>query len=277
MVCEYGAQLSGSTVVALNKTGKSQAMQPILEVNCPSATIPSPELSTIAAMPMVNQALELVDIFVREFSRMLPCFREAALREAFGKEEIQNQAPVLAYAIFAMAAPYHPDPSIQAQARSWYTNAKLSYDLTNYQGEPALRVLQGSICIIFHAFTIMDTSTIWLFLAKAWRQACATGLSRIDSDLEPLIGHMAANSSPLAREEQRRSMWTLFLLDRGSSYSIGYPHAIDERQFVVNLPLPGSAFRIGKDILVSPAPIWPYATASAEALAEQKRHTKSTG
>jgi len=193
-------------------------------------------------MPSLEQALELVDIFTGMFYRMLPCFHQASLREAFANEEIQVQAPVLAYAIFSMAAPYHADPAIQCQTVSWYTNAKLSYDLTQYQGEPALRVLQAAVCIIFYAFTIMDSSTTWLFLGKAWRQACATGLNRIDSDIGPLVGHMPRVTSPLVREEQRRTMWMLFILDRGCSCNVGYPHAIDERLFVVNLPSPDSMF-----------------------------------
>lgn len=215
------------------------------------ASIPSPGVLGVVEMPPREQALELVDIFFDRFSWLLPCFREATLREGFSTQEIQNRAPVLAYAIFAMAAPHHSEAAIRDQAESWYNNAKLSYDLTDHHSDRTLWVLQAAVCIIFHCFTTLRGSGMWLFIGKAWRQACWAGLNRMDSGVEPPLGDIPDAALPWEKEERRRTLWVLFILDRTCSFISGRTPAIDERYFAVNVPLPDGMFHCGVDIPVS--------------------------
>jgi hypothetical protein len=100
-----------------------------------------------------------------------------------------------------------------------------------------LELIQAACCLILHAFAAGEYTTGWLLLGKAWRQACSFGLNRVDANPEGILGMLPPAKDWQEKEERRKAMWTLFLLDRGMSFPSGRPHAIDDRQFMVNLPI----------------------------------------
>lgn len=240
--CEYNNNpepaVPASSGVSLPATSKP----PISRDDAPSEAQIS-VTSQIAEMPSKEVILDLADIFLSRFRAQIPCFHERRLQESIEHGEIQANAPVLVYIIIAMAARDHTDESIRCQERGWYTNAKLAFDLTTHDSEPALRILQAAACLIYYANIVRDVSPLWIFLGKAWRLACSHGYNRIDTKRENAPAFASPASSEVEREERRRTMWTLFMFDRGGSFGIGWPHAINEKYFVVNQPLDDRAFQ----------------------------------
>ncbi|KAK2762206.1 hypothetical protein FQN54_001215 [Arachnomyces sp. PD_36] len=142
-----------------------------------------------------------------------------------------------------MAARSHPDSTIQAQKEAWYCKAKELYAETQHDPHQPLQIVQAAACIIFQALMSRDYSVAWLVMGKAWRQAVALGFHRLEGDRIRSPGQAPEPTSLVEKEEQRRTMWTLFILDRGMCFPVGLPHAIDDRQFMANLPLDTSVFQ----------------------------------
>jgi hypothetical protein len=95
---------------------------------------------------------------------------------------IQAQSPLLLYSMLAVAAGFHSDPSIKLCRANWYEQAKLLYDFTGRDPHPALRTIQAVVFLVYHAYTCGDFSACWLYIGKAWRQAAALGMNRMDSE-----------------------------------------------------------------------------------------------
>lgn len=190
--------------------------------------------------------LDLVDIFLFKFLALIPCFHEQRLRDSIQKGELQNDAPVLVYIMMAMTARTHQDMSIRRQEKGWYTNAKLAFDLTTHDSEPALHILRAAACLVTYANIVYDVSPMWTLLGKPWRLACSHGYNRIDTKLWSTPAFTSPSSSEVEKEERWIAMWTLFVFDRGSSFAIGWPHAINEKHFVVNRPFNDRSFQTGE-------------------------------
>lgn len=207
-----------------------------------------------AGLPSDDVLIELVDIFFERLYYMFPCFHKATFMTQLRNHEIQTHAPLLLYAICCLASTYHPDPSIKNRQNDWYEQAKFTYELTNRRPHPALRTIQAVLCLVVHAFTIGDFSASWLFLGKAWRQAVAHSMHRMDSYPAMMMGihvdhekfydlEREGGKTAVEKEEYRRTLWLLFMWDRNSSWPTAWPFAIDERQFKVDIPVANSIFQ----------------------------------
>ncbi|KAF2187702.1 hypothetical protein K469DRAFT_685583 [Zopfia rhizophila CBS 207.26] len=195
-------------------------------------------------LPSEPLLIELTELFFTNFYDVFPCFHITTLMEQIRSQYLQTQAPLLLFAICALAARYHQDPSVRLSQNDWYEQAKFQYELTQRDPHPALRAIQTAICLVFHAYTTGDFSAAWLFLGKAWRQACALGLNRIDTDQEGTFSlHRDEPRTDAEKEEHRRVLWLLFIIDRGHSWLTGWPHAINDRQFKVDIPVDEAAFQ----------------------------------
>jgi hypothetical protein len=209
------------------------------------APTPEPvETPAIVDMPPHRNVVELLEIFLFRFCALIPCFHEQRLRDAIDQGQLQAEAPVLVYAIIAMAAKYHPEQSVKCQEDGWYRNAKLSFDLTAHNSEPALRILQAAVCLLCYSTIVCDFSTVWILQAKAWRQACAHGYNAIDTNLDVTATFVTLPESEVEKEERRRVMWLLFVFDRSGSFPLGWAHVIDRKHFVVNPPMNERSFQI---------------------------------
>lgn len=151
-------------------------------------------------------------------------------------QSLQEQVPVLLYAVISMAASLHPDAEIQACQQPWFERAKSLYKSVDFNPDEGVDVVLAACCLVLQAFAVGEYTTGWLILGTAWRQACSIGLNRIDSNPEGIPGISTPARNLQEKETRRRVMWTLFILDRGMSFPAGRPHAIDDRYFVINLP-----------------------------------------
>lgn len=238
----YPTPESGTIDTSLDQTGEIDA-----------------DILTSISLPESPVLIELVELFFRHSYHIYPCFHKASFISSVHDRKIQSESPIVLYAICAIAARYHPDPTIQTRQTDWYEQARFSYELTKRYPEPGLRTIQAAILIISHAFTMGDFSSSWLCLGKAWRQAVTMGMNRMDanhaisirndrphdqSQAEKLFDmEQARGRTAVEKEEYRRTLWLLFFIDREISWPTGGPNAIDEQQFKVDIPVADSVFQ----------------------------------
>lgn len=203
------------------------------------------ELTTQNGLPANHILLELLGLFFDNVYPQFPCFHQDTLRKEVQDETLQREASSFLYAICAIACSYHRNPSVKRNQREWYETAKFAYDLSLRNPDPALRTIQTAILIICHGLTVGDFSTSWLTVGKAWRQASVLGLNRMDAPRQGNvygISHTIPEAA-VVREEYRRTLWMLFIMDRNHAWPTGWPNAIDERQFKVDIPVADEVFQ----------------------------------
>jgi len=187
----------------------------------------------------------------------IPIFHRQSFTSAVAQQGLDCTTPLLVYAIIALAAGCHPDPTVRSCQQSWFDEAKSLYAATGHSPDHPLETLQAAACILLQALITAEHSTAWLVLGKAWRQAVALGFHRMDGGnpvampgvTPPTLSTKAGNTQDWRRLEQcRRVVWMLFMLDRGMCFPIGLTHAIDDRQLRINLPMTNDVFQ-GSDVL----------------------------
>lgn len=210
-------------------------------------------------LPSRNITIELTNLFFDHVYPMLPCFHKKSFLSFVESGKLKDEAPMLLYAICCISAGYHPDDTMKKRSKDWYEQAKFSYELTRQRPSPALRTIQAVLLLTFHAWTVGDFSSSWMFLGKAWRQVVALGLNCTDTVRAPAQGAAASNTdtggeethqinkeeekTSVEREEHCRALWLLLIMDRSHSWPTGWPVAIPETQFKVDLPKPESVFQ----------------------------------
>jgi hypothetical protein len=195
-------------------------------------------------LPSHETLLELVNLFFKHLYNKFPCFHRVTFLNEVRNEHLQVQAPLVLYAMCALAARHHHDPAIRSQRDNWYEEAKFLYELTKKNPEPALRTIQTVLCLVFYAWTVGDFSAGWLYLGKAWRQVVALSLNRMDGHSQTFhIGKPQWPKTTLEKEEYRRTLWLLFIMDKNYSWPTGWPHAIEEKQFKIDIPIPETQFQ----------------------------------
>ncbi|KAH6684820.1 fungal-specific transcription factor domain-containing protein [Plectosphaerella plurivora] len=203
-----------------------------------SSTTLDPEAASPAlpSLPSQGRMDELSGIFFQRFYPILPIFFEERLSAALLKATTAKPEPEssLLFAFLALVAGSHPAADVKSQQSAWYGKARHLYDQTLHIPSEPLQTLQAAACIVLHALIVGDHSAAWLVLGKAWRQCVALGLNQMDSA-------SAKRNGPSVEwrelEERRRTIWSLFMFDRGMCFPIGLAHSIDERQLRVNLPM----------------------------------------
>lgn len=203
--------------------------------------------------------VQLVELFFEHLGQLFPCFHKYSFLTAVANGTVGNQAPILLYAICCVSSRYHPDDAVKKRSKDWYDQARILYELTRRLPEPGLRTIQAVPLLVFYAWTVGDYCASWLFLGKAWRQAVVLGLNRMDIGQESTerpaaLGLNAENDTPAPlisgegiiateKEEQRRALWLLFIMDRMHAWPTGWPTAIPETQFKVDIPVPETFFQ----------------------------------
>lgn len=193
--------------------------------------------------PSQDIIIQLTNLFFEHLYPMFPCFHKKSFLSSVESGKLQDESPTLVYAICCIAARFHPDNAVKKRSKDWYEQAKFSYNLTCQKPEPTLRTIQSVILLMFHAWTACDFSSSWLFLGKAWRQAVVLGLNVEADHLKTRRPNMHEERTSVAKEELRRALWLLFMLDRINSWATGWQTAIPETQFKVDLLKPESVFQ----------------------------------
>jgi hypothetical protein len=84
----------------------------------------SPATTDVPSWPNLPQLLELVQYYFAYFHTCLPCLHKASFIDRVVRQELQERAPVLLYAVISMAASRHPDPVVRACQHAWFVQAK---------------------------------------------------------------------------------------------------------------------------------------------------------
>ena len=210
------------------------------------------------ALPSDDTLSELVTIFFDQFYHCFPCFHKATLLAAIQNHRLKTESPLFCYAISAVAAVFHPDPAVKSRQDDWYEQAKLLYEFTGRDLYPPLRTIQSVSFLVFHGYSKGDFSACWLWLGKVWRQIAAMGINRMDSSAVVMaLGRKDERTekvgsygriewegrTAIEREECRRTLWLLFMMDRTQSWPTGWAHAVEERQFKIDLPISEAVFQ----------------------------------
>jgi hypothetical protein len=255
---------------------------PVVEHPTPeSATVQSDDLLNLQLLedfqlPSRDVLAELVELFFDHLCHMFPCFHRKSFLAKIEKGDLETEAPLLLYAMCGITARYHADNSVKRRGKDWYEQARFSYELTRRRPDPALRTLQAVLLLVFHAQTIGDFSTSWLFLGKAWRQAVVLGMHRmdashavamdltrlnVDADNERCYGlEKNEEKTSVEREEYRRALWLLFMMDRMHAWPTGWPTSIPDVQFKVDIPIADSLFQtMDAELKTSPRGNIPFA------------------
>jgi transcription factor-like protein len=202
-----------------------------------SGTIESePARDATVNVPSQPQLDELCSIYFHRYYPILPIFSEERLATSLQKAtttQTTSDSPLL-YAFVALVAGNHPSTSVKSQQQAWFKKAKHLYEQTAHIPHDPLHTLQAAACIVLHALVVGDFSAAWLVMGKAWRQIVALGLNQMDS---PSTKQNGSTAGWRELEERRRTVWSLFILDRGICFPMGLAHTIDERQLRVNLPM----------------------------------------
>ncbi|KAB2573390.1 F-actin capping protein beta subunit [Lasiodiplodia theobromae] len=205
----------------------------------PSVSLDSP--APASSLPAQPDLVRLVDLFFAHFHPFVPCLHEASFRDSFCSSPIQGDAPALVYAVLAVAACMHTDAAVRQRQDEWLTRAKALY--RENCNEQSVQMVQTALCLAFHALVTGDLQALWMLLGDSWRKACLMGFNRLDAPDHPGLKPFApAPQDAREKEQRRRIFWTIFLLDRGTSFPCGLPYAIDDRQFLVNLPVRENIF-----------------------------------
>lgn len=215
----------------------------------PSASLEDVERSTLSSkdnLPEDALLHELVNRYFDQHHMFLPFLHKSRylkVVEYFNRDYPDRQEAALLHAVIAVAAASHPDSTVRDHQVQWFTRAKQLCEDTRERKYPSLQGIQASLCITILGWTTGDYPLSWLYIGTAWRQACTLGLNRVDGEQTNALTNNCQPSSAIALEERRRTMWVLFLMDRGMAFPAGWPHAIDDRQFMVNLPVDDNMFQ----------------------------------
>jgi hypothetical protein len=204
-------------------------------------------------LPSHDLLVELVDLFFGNLRQMFPCFHRKNFQLQVQLGRIQKQSSLVLFAMCCLAARFHPDASVRQREKDWYEQAKFSYQLTQRDPYPGLLTIQAAVLLIAYASTAGDFSSGWLFLGKAWRQAIALGMNRMDANRAAAIGMRLQDMeeihvpeyvhekrrprSAVENEEQRRTLWLLLIMDRNHAWPTGWPNALPETHFKIDFPI----------------------------------------
>lgn len=190
-------------------------------------------------LPPKPKLLELSRIFFDHHSHFIPCIhKDPFLEMLVVASDTYLQQSSLVYAIIALAARDHPDPIIREHQTVWYTKSSELWATHESDPSVSLQALQAGCCLTLLGFVAGDYTLSFVSLGKTWRLVCSMRLNLIDasSALPQCNDVNEIRADPRQGDECQRILWTLFILDRALSFPCGMPHAIDDRQFIVDLP-----------------------------------------
>lgn len=190
-----------------------------------------------------EKMFDLLQIFFADYHPFLPCIHHRTyLKNVKSDAEAAKSSPLL-WAILSVAVSRQGQPNVRFLQYRFLTRAKCLFDRQHSQSDFSVQTLQAAVWIIFQAYASGDLTEAWLFLGKACRLAALLGLVQIDHDPAKRSYSVLRSQNKIDQEEKRKTVWTLFLLDRFISCLGKLPLAIDERLFQVNFPIDDEIFQ----------------------------------
>ena len=191
----------------------------------------------------LNEIIDLLEIFFFNYHLFLLCIHHKIyLNRVKFDTEIAKSSPLF-WALFSVAASRHSQAYLRCLQHDFLARARTIFDSQFSQSTCSIQTLQAAVWVVFQTYTSEDLTEAWLFLGKACRLAALLRLNRIDTNREKLSFPASRSRNEIEKEEQRKTMWTLFLLDRLLSCFVEFPLAIDERQFQMNFPIDDNIFQ----------------------------------
>ena len=221
-------------------------------------------------LPPLEIMLDLADIYFSTLHLHLPFLHRRRFLYTVHNSASLAAAPSqsLVFAVLAIAAAYHDNPTIRAQSVHWYAKARERVDFAisanvhplsgNRVATLTVEMVQALCLLALIEMGQSDHQRAFLSLGQAVRIAAMLGLTRMDEDrvadrtgqmaekrLRPPALHPLPDDAVLL-EECRRTMCTVYVLDRFESATVGWPAAIAETDVRVLLPCPDDQFENGR-------------------------------
>lgn len=221
-------------------------------------------------LPPLEIMLDLADIYFSTLHLHLPFLHRRRFLYTVHNSASLAAAPSqsLVFAVLAVAAAYHDNPTIRAQSVQWYAKARERVDFAisanvhplsgNRVATLTVEMVQALCLLALIEMGQSDHQRAFLSLGQAVRIAAMLGLTRMDEDrvadrtgqmvekrLRPPALHPLPDDAVLL-EECRRTMCAVYVLDRFESATVGWPAAIAETDVRVLLPCPDDQFENGR-------------------------------
>jgi hypothetical protein len=195
-------------------------------------------------LPSSATMMELFNLFFQKIHPLLPClYRKSVMADLSSGDLTKPNA--LTYSILSIAAYIHQDPAIKAASERWHTLAKEHFNSAVVNGRFSLRCVQAGIYTSLRLYGTAKISEGWIFFSSVWRMCLPLGLHTLDSSRGAFPGFLPHPRSEQDLEERRRAIWAVYIFDRLSSYAVGWPMCVNDREFCVNFPAPEETFQSG--------------------------------
>ena len=231
-------------------------------------------------LPALELMLELAELYFSTLHVHLPFLHCRRFLYTLHHPASLSSPPSqsLIFAVLAISAAYHDSPAVRAQGAAWYSLARDKVDAAINAGShshhsPAgagaanggrgrtatftVEMVQALCLLSLVEMGVSDHQRAFLSMGQAVRIAAMLGLHRMDEDrvadrtgvmrekrLRPPALHPLP-TDPVLLEECRRTMCTVYVLDRFESATVGWPAAIAEGDVRVLLPCADELFEQG--------------------------------
>ena len=187
--------------------------------------------------------IDLLEVFFDDYHPFLPCIHHRTYINRVKSDTETAKSSPLFWALLSVAVSRHGQSYLRCLQPVLLARARSIFDRQSSQNACSIQTLQAAVWVVFQIYTSGDLTEAWLFLGKACRLAALLRLDRVDYDRAERSCLASRPQNYIEKEEQRKTVWTLFLLDRFISCFVGFPLAIDEGQFRVNFPIEDDIFQ----------------------------------
>ena len=201
-------------------------------------------MTAMRGLPPLERIMELCASFFDRHHFLLPCIhRQSFFEWLLSDSGLPARSPLL-WAVLAVAAFSDPSTEVQTQCEPWMKEAIPIFNRNIASTPYPTEMLQAAVWLIYTYYVRGDLTSAWLMHVKACQMVAMLGLNKIDS-ARP---RRRVTSAPwlqdrLKIEEQRKTVWCLFVLDRLFCTTTGFSLALDDRSFQVNFPIKDDVFQ----------------------------------
>lgn len=197
-------------------------------------------------LPSVKLMQELFTLFFDKWHSILPCLYKQRVMAEINPGGSLAQPNTLTFAILALSGYLHPDVGVKAASHKWADLGKAHFDHAVAEGQYEMQLVQGGIYLCLRMFGLGQMSQMWVFLASIWRICLPLGFHQIDSNSSSAYrGFLPDPRSELEIEERRRTVWSVYILDRLVSSAVPWSMCVVDSEFCVNFPVSEEVFQNG--------------------------------
>lgn len=200
-------------------------------------------------LPLQAEVFRLTDLFFAKHHLHLPCLhRKRVLNHIENNLESTGDSG-LVLVIIAVAASTHQEIDVRARGQRWLARARGLLERELDRCSPYVSTMQVSVWIVFLLYVTGEHLQAWMLLSRIYHLASAMGYNQIDRPGNSI--NLPSVGTDLEREEFRKALWALYILDRSISCLLFVPLVIDDRYLFVNFPVQEEYFQSHSDANVS--------------------------